>query len=58
MYFLDFIHRPYVFQPQRFEGCSTDRLARSTRPTRVGSPDDEERAIPRNVVVEKQRYDG
>jgi hypothetical protein len=64
--FLDFLHRPYVFQPRRFEGWlfprhrwSTDkRLARSTGPTRVGSPDDEGRAIPRNVVVEKHRDDG
>jgi hypothetical protein len=34
------------------------RLARLTGPTIVGSPDDEGRAIPRNVVVEKHRDDG
>jgi hypothetical protein len=33
-------------------------LARSTGPNRVGSPDDEGRAIPRNVVVAKHRDDG
>jgi hypothetical protein len=34
------------------------RLARSIRPNRVGSPDDKGRAIPWNVVVAKHRDDG
>jgi hypothetical protein len=34
------------------------RLAQSTGPNRVGSPDDEGSAIPRNVVVEKHKNDG
>jgi hypothetical protein len=34
------------------------RLAPSTGPTIVGIPDEEGRAIPRNVVVEKQGDDG
>jgi hypothetical protein len=29
-----------------------------TGPTRVGSPEDEGRAIPQNLVVEKHRDDG
>jgi hypothetical protein len=33
-------------------------LAPSTGPTRVGAPEDEGRAIPRNVVVYKQEDDG
>jgi hypothetical protein len=34
------------------------RLARSIGPNRVGSRDDEGRAIPRNVVIAKHRDDG
>jgi hypothetical protein len=34
------------------------RLAPSTGPTRRGSPEDEGRAIPRNVVVETHGDDG
>jgi hypothetical protein len=67
IYYLDFFHHPYVLQPLLFEGrffphhhCwSTDkRLAQSTGPNRVGSPDDEGRAIPQNVVVPKHKDDG
>jgi hypothetical protein len=48
IYFLDFLHRLHVSQPWLFP------LAPSTGPTRVGTPDDEGRAIPRNIVVDKQ----
>jgi hypothetical protein len=68
IYFLDFIDRPYVFQPQRFEGWLFPRhqvnlfwWLRSIRLASiggVGSPDDEGRTIPRNVVVEKHGDDG
>jgi hypothetical protein len=34
------------------------RLARSIGPNRLGSSDDEGRAIPRNVVITKHRDDG
>jgi hypothetical protein len=34
------------------------RLARSNGPHRLGSPDDEGRAIPRNVVITKHGDDG
>jgi hypothetical protein len=37
---------------------STIELARLIGPNRLGSPDDEGRAIPRNVVITKHRDDG
>jgi hypothetical protein len=75
IYYSDFIHRPYVLKPQRFEGrlfprhqvyllCwvwSTELASIGgppTEPNRVGSPGDEGRAIPRNVMVAKHKDDG
>jgi hypothetical protein len=58
IYYLDFIHRPYVFCDHSISIDSSSlvhrkRLAQSTGPNRVGSPDDEGRTIPRNVVITK-----
>jgi hypothetical protein len=67
IYYLDFIHRPYILQPQRLEGWLFPR--HQVKPTLLGqvdraslyrwpTDDDEGRAIPRNVVVAKHKDDG
>jgi hypothetical protein len=59
IYFLEFNPSSLYFSTTTFRG-----MALSGEPTLlgpidgVGSPDDEGRAIPRNVVVEKHRDDG
>jgi hypothetical protein len=40
------------------EKMDRERLARSIEPSGLDSPDDEGRAIPRNVVITKHRDDG
>jgi hypothetical protein len=56
IYFLDFLHRLLVSQPQRFEGWLFPRHQVNLLCwVRSMEPDDEGRAIPRNVVETSRR---